>query len=291
MGLLSSKTFRQIAIGAGTGILEGIQEARIKGEEGLANLKKAREEVTEEVANLKNTYESALTVGASVGGGAFANFIFNEYNNDIATIAALNQMTPENKNEALADLKKKFEDLPEEARDTYQDYTKFAKSKFAKDVNELKINKGLQTSNNMGSSTTNLLTRLMTQPPKDIREQQEEVVSGFRQPELDVTEPMEGGYKAIRPEVPKITVDQGDILSYLKNSIDTFSFEQKETKDLFERDYNTLVTGSPADKAKIIQKYYYPVYQTKVPIYPTGTVVSTPDAVEDWETYFQEDNT
>ena len=60
----------------------------------------------------------------------------------------------------------------------------------------------------------------------------------------------------------------------LKNTIDTLGFDQKEARTSFENDYNTLVTGTPEDKAKVVQKYYYPVYQTKMPIYPTQTVVT-----------------
>lgn len=272
MGLLSSKSIRQIAIGAGTQLASRMREARESGEQGLVDLKVARKEVDEEVANIKKNYDSALTVGSSVGGGTFANFLFGT--NDIEYIAALGQMAPDNRNDAIAELKKNFEALPEEERNKFDDYTQVSKEKFSQDINSSKIKNGLQLNNNMGTNTTNFLSRLMFETPKDVREKQEAVVSGFQTPELEAPTPVEGAYKAIRPATSAITIDQGDILSYLKNTIDTLGFDQKEARTSFENDYNTLVTGTPEDKAKVVQKYYYPVYQTKMPVYPTQTVVT-----------------
>lgn len=272
MGLLSSKSLRQMAIGAGSRLLYRMDEARKNGEQGLEDLKVARKEVDEEVANLKKTYDSALTVGSSVGGGTFANFLFGT--NDIEYISALGQMAPDNRNDAISELKKNFEALPEEERNRFEDYTQVSKQKFASDVNASKIKNGLEIKNNMGKNTTNFLSRLMFEPPKDIREQQQAVVSGVQVPEMEAPTPVTGGYEAIQPATSNITIDQGDILSYLKNTIDTLGFDQKEARTAFENDYNTLVTGTPEDKAKVVQKYYYPVYQTKMPIYPTQTVVT-----------------
>ena len=271
MGLLSSKSLRQMAIGAGSRLLYRMDEARKNGEQGLEDLKVARKEVDEEVSNLKKTYESALTVGASVGGGTFANFLFSRYNNDIDVISALNQMTPENRADQISQLKKEFEALDEEEITQFQDYTQVAKQKFASDVNASKIKNGLEIKNNMGKNTTNFLSRLMFETPKDIQEQQQAVVSGVQVPEMEATTPIRGAYEAIQPATSAITIDQGDILSYLKNTIDTLGFDQREARTSFENDYNTLVTGTPEDKAKVVQKYYYPVYQTKMPVYPAQT--------------------
>ena len=286
MGLLSSKTLRQLAIGAGTQLAYRMDEARKSGEQGLEDLKVARKEVNEEVANIKKNYDSALTVGASVGGGTFANFLFGT--NDIEYIAALGQMAPDNRNDAISELKKNFESLPKEERDKFEDYTKVSKQKFASDINSSKIKNGLQVTNNMGTNTTNFLSKLMFEAPKDIKEKQEAVVSGFQEPEIQPPTPVTGGYEAIRPSTSDINIDQGDILSYLKNTIDTLGFSDKEARANFEADYNTLVTGDPASKARVVQKYYYPVYQTKVPISPTSTVLTgQPDVAEDWQDYFK----
>lgn len=269
-----------MAVGAGSRLLYRMDEARKSGEQGLEDLKIARQEVDEEVANLKKTYDSALTVGSSVGGGTFANFLFGT--NDIEYISALGQMAPDNRNDAISELKKNFEALPQEERDKFEDYTKVSEQKFASDVNASKIKNGLQITNNMGNNTTNFLSKLMFEAPKDIREKQEAVVGGFTAPEIQAPSPVEGGYESIRPATSSITIDQGDILSYLKNTIDTLGFGDKEARTAFENDYNTLVTGTPEDKAKVVQKYYYPVYQTKVPIFPTGmgTVTGQQDEVD-----------
>jgi len=279
MGLLSSKSLRQVAIGAGSRLLSRMDEARQSGEQGLEELKIARKEVDEEVANIKKTYDSALTVGSSVGGGTFANFLFGT--NDIEYISALGQMAPDNRNDAISELKKNFESLPEEERNKFEDYTKVSEQKFSSDINASKIKNGLEIKNNMGKNTTNFLSKLMFEPPKDVKERQEAVVSGFTPPEMEAPTPVVGAYEAIRPATSAITIDQGDILSYLKNTIETLGFNQKEIRIGFENDYNTLITGTPEDKAKVVQKYYYPVYQTKMPVYPTQKVTGQQDEEEE----------
>jgi hypothetical protein len=279
MGLLSSKSLRQVAIGAGSRLLSRMDEARQSGEQGLEELKIARKEVDEEVANIKKTYDSALTVGSSVGGGTFANFLFGT--NDIEYISALGQMAPDNRNDAISELKKNFELLPEEEKTKFEDYTKVSQQKFSSDINASKIKNGLEIKNNMGKNTTNFLSKLMFEPPKDVRERQEAVVSGFTPPEMEAPTPVVGAYEAIRPSTSAITIDQGDILSYLKNTIETLGFNQKEIRTGFENDYNTLITGTPEDKAKVVQKYYYPVYQTKMPVYPTQKVTGQQDEEEE----------
>ena len=44
-------------------------------EEGIANLKIAREEVNEEIAEVKDKHNKAMQIGDNVGGGAFAQFL------------------------------------------------------------------------------------------------------------------------------------------------------------------------------------------------------------------------
>lgn len=286
MGLLSSKSLRQMAVGAGSRLLYRMDEARKNGEQGLADLKIARQEVDEEVANLKKTYDSALTVGASVGGGTFANFLFNRYGNDIEVISAINQMAPEERADQISQLKKDFEALDEEERTQFEDYTQIAKQKFASDVNSSKIKNGLQITNNMGNNTTNFLSKLMFEAPKDIREKQEAVVSGFTAPEIQGISPVTGGYEAIQPSTSAINIDRGDILSYLKNTIDTLGFQDKEARAVFESDYNTLVTGTPQEKAAIEQKYLATVSQTKTPILPSQTSDTITGKLDEEETSY-----
>jgi hypothetical protein len=98
---------------------------------------------------------------------------------------------------------------------------------------------------------------------------------------MEAPTPVVGAYEAIRPATSAITIDQGDILSYLKSTIETLGFNQKEIRTGFENDYNTLITGTPEEKAKVVQKYYYPVYQTKMPVYPTQKVTGQQDEEEE----------
>lgn len=289
MGLLSSKSLRQMAVGAGSRLLYRMDEARKSGEQGLADLKIARQEVDEEVANLKKTYDSALTVGSSVGGGTFANFLFGT--NDIEYISALGQMAPDNRNDAISQLKKNFEALPQEERDKFEDYTKVSEQKFASDVNASKIKNGLQITNNMGNNTTNFLSRLMFEPPKDVKQKQEEVVSGFTIPEIQAPAPVTGAYEAISMTPSNIKIDPADILGYLKSSIETFGMtyaDEKTTAQLnleaeVQNDYANLINPNvgPAEKAKIYDKYYYRVLELKTPIQPTASNVITQPEVLD----------
>lgn len=141
MSLLSSKFLRDAAIGGGRRLLFRMDENRGIGQKGIETLELANKEVNEEVASFKDTYDTALQVGGNVGGGTFANYIFAT--EDIEYIAALQAMSPENRNEAFATLKKNFENLDDETKNSYEDYTKVAQNKFVADVNQSKINNGL----------------------------------------------------------------------------------------------------------------------------------------------------
>jgi len=289
MGLLSSKSLRQMAAGAGSRLLYRMDEARKSGEQGLADLKIARQEVDEEVANLKKTYDSALTVASSVGGGTFANFLFGT--NDIEYIAAIGGMAPDDRNDALSTLKRNFESLDEEQIKQFEDYTKVSEQKFASDVNASKIKNGLQITNNMGNNTTNFLSRLMFEPPKDVKQKQEEVVSGFTIPEIQAPAPVTGAYEAISMTPSNIKIDPADILGYLKTSIETFGMtyaDEKTTGQLnleaeVKDDYAKLIDPNvgPTEKAKIYDKYYYRVLELKTPIQPTASNVITQPEVLD----------
>ena len=168
MSLLSSKFLRDAAIGGGRRLLFRMDENRTIGQKGIETLELANKEVNEEVASFKDTYDTALQVGGNVGGGTFANYIFAT--EDIEYIAALQAMSPENRNEAFATLKKNFENLDDETKNSYEDYTKVAQNKFVADVNQSKINNGLVSKNNMGQDTKNFLAKFMFEPPTNIRE-------------------------------------------------------------------------------------------------------------------------
>ena len=268
MSLLSSKFLRDAAIGGGKKLLFRMGENRAIGQKGIETLELAKKEVNEEVASFKDTYDTALQVGGNVGGGTFANYIFAT--EDIEYIAALQAMSPENRNEAFATLKKNFENLDDETKNSYEDYTKVAQNKFVADVNQSKINNGLVSKNNMGQDTKNFLAKFMFEPPTNIRERQEELVD-FDPPALTAPDVVKGGFEAITPMPLNIKVTRADILGYLSKSADSIGFEGDQTlKQSFQDDYNMLVSpdSSAIDKTNIINKYYNVVLESKIPITP-----------------------
>ena len=268
MSLLSSKFLRDAAIGGGRRLLFRMDENRGIGQKGIETLELANKEVNEEVASFKDTYDTALQVGGNVGGGTFANYIFAT--EDIEYIAALQAMSPENRNEAFATLKKNFENLDDETKNSYEDYTKVAQNKFVADVNQSKINNGLVSKNNMGQDTKNFLAKFMFEPPTNIRERQEELVD-FDPPSLTAPDVVKGGFEAITPMPLNIKVTRADILGYLSKSADSIGFEGAQTlKQSFQDDYNMLVSpdSSAIDKTNIINKYYNVVLESKIPITP-----------------------
>tara|TARA_R100000322_G_scaffold2291_2_gene2266 strand:- start:495 stop:1394 length:900 start_codon:yes stop_codon:yes gene_type:complete len=268
MSLLSSKFLRDAALGGGRRLLFRMDENRGIGQKGIETLELAKKEVNEEVASFKDTYDTALQVGGNVGGGTFANYIFAT--EDIEYIAALQAMSPENRNEAFATLKKNFENLDDETKNSYEDYTKVAQNKFVADVNQSKINNGLVSKNNMGQDTKNFLAKFMFEPPTNIRERQEELVD-FDPPALTAPDVVKGGFEAITPMPLNIKVTRADILGYLSTSADSIGFEGDQTlKQSFQDDYNMLVSpdSSAIDKTNIINKYYNVVLESKIPITP-----------------------
>ena len=268
MSLLSSKFLKGAILGGGRRLIFRMDENRGIGQKGIETLELANKEVNEEVASFKDTYDTALQVGGNVGGGTFANYIFAT--EDIEYIAALQAMSPENRNEAFATLKKNFENLDDETKNSYEDYTKVAQNKFVADVNQSKINNGLVSKNNMGQDTKNFLAKFMFEPPTNIRERQEELVD-FDPPSLTAPDVVKGGFEAITPMPLNIKVTRADILGYLSKSADSIGFEGDQTlKQSFQDDYNMLVSpdSSAIDKTNIINKYYNVVLESKIPITP-----------------------
>ena len=265
MSLLSSKFLRDAAIGGGRRLLFRMDENRTIGQKGIETLALANKEVNEEVASFKDTYDTALQVGGNVGGGTFANYIFAT--EDIEYIAALQAMSPENRNEAFATLKKNFENLDDETKNSYEDYTKVAQNKFVADVNQSKINNGLVSKNNMGQDTKNFLAKFMFEPPTNIRERQEELVD-FDPPALTAPDVVKGGFEAITPMPLNIKITQSDILGYLSKTIETLGFDK--SANAFQEDYNILISpdSSAVDKTNVINKYYNTVLENKIPITP-----------------------
>lgn len=231
MGLLSAKSFRYMAIGAGTQALGYMKDAREKGEKGLADLKIAKAEVDEELDTLQKNYNKALQVGGNVGGGTFANYLFGT--KGIEYLASLDEASAETVKNELSILKNQFNALPEDERAKFQDYTKVAKEKYETRVDTLK--KGLQKNNNMGRETTNFLAKMLFDAPKDIMRQREEIISDVSAPELTVPQVTPSGAETLRTEN----------LYTLPNKS---QYENIVYLDLYEKDPNTQTYNLKTDK-------------------------------------------
>ena len=105
--------------GAARGGLDLFDKAEKASEEGLENLKIARDEVNEEIATMKDNYNKAIQIGDNVGGGAFARYLFDR--EDISYLAGLANQTQETRTNELSTLKKNFELLPAEVKAKYED--------------------------------------------------------------------------------------------------------------------------------------------------------------------------
>lgn len=204
MGLLSSKTFRQIATGVGVGVLGTIQEARTKSEDYLAELKQARDEVNEESQKIGANYDKALRVASGTGNSAFANFLFSEMSLD--QLAGLGDLAPTVKDEQLLQLKNKFESLDPNIKATFEEssYSETAKEKYDTALDDLKIKKGLVNNNTMGNNTVeSLITRGVKRRE---RAEEQKIMGQVVTPEIDVpsAEQFAGAYETIgQAGVPK----------------------------------------------------------------------------------------
>lgn len=184
MGLLSAKTFRQIATGAGTRALYKIQEAKELGNKGLENLALAKNEVNEEVKKLTENYNEALTVGSAVGGGAFANYMFQQMGAE--KLGGLNNLLPSQKEEEIQAMRVAFDSLSAEDRKQFEDspYKTTVSEAYKKDTSNT-IKNGLVEYNNLGKATSNFLMDGLTGGvQKQIREEKERIIGGVTAPEL-----------------------------------------------------------------------------------------------------------
>lgn len=192
MGLLSSKTLRQIATGAGTRALYKINEAKELGVKGLENLVVARDEVNKEVKKLQDNYNEALIVGSSVGGGSFANFMFAQMGAE--KLGGLNNLLPSQKEEEIQNLRVQFDSLDEKQKAQFEQspYKATITEAYTKDAQD-KIKNGLSQYNNLGQSTTNFLMQGLTGGvQKRIREEKEKIMQTVTTPSLRDIQPTQG---------------------------------------------------------------------------------------------------
>ena len=222
MGFFKPTAF---AMGLAKGGLDLFDKAEKASEEGLENLKAAKDEVNEEIASMKNNYNKAIQVGDNVGGGGFAKYLFDSQ--DINYLANLSESTQESKLGELSTLKKIYENLPEERKAEYEQgvFGDVVKEKYDSEVDSLKIKKGLVSTNNMGEATANTLAgKVQTMVDRSFVPRRDAIIDTVSGGGLKESKPIEGGFEAL-PTATTGVVDfqtggQGNLeLARLKVSI------------------------------------------------------------------------
>ena len=109
---------------------------------------------------MKGNYDKAIQIGDTVGGGAFAKYLFNTQ--DINYLANLSESTQESRIGELSTLKKVYENLPDTEKARYEEgeVGDVVKEQYNREVDELKVKNGLVNTNNMGDATANTLAGL-----------------------------------------------------------------------------------------------------------------------------------
>lgn len=194
MGLLSSVSFIK---GAAKGALDIYDKAEATSNEGLENLKIARKEVTEELKTIGDRYDKAQQLGDAVGGGAFANYLFDRESIDVLADMQSN-LAPTEREEQLVNLKSAFERLPESERIKYEEGNYSEKLRADLQGETEKIKQGLIANNNMGQSTANTLAgKIQRSVDKTFEPRRTGIVESIQTPTLREPSPVASGFEAI----------------------------------------------------------------------------------------------
>ena len=213
--ILSNRTVVDIARGGAVGLLTTINEEREKGEDYMTELKAAREDVNTEGKLIGDNYNKALRVMEATGNTAFNNFLYEQMT--IAQLAGLADLAPTTKDQQLKQLKFQFESLDKAEQDAYKDgnYAEQAKAKYDKEIEDLKVSKGLVNNNRMGENTVGaLITKGVRQK---LKKEEDKIIS-----------------QAIVPEIVTPAVDEG---TGIYESIGKTSFSESRIKLMLDQDY------------------------------------------------------
>ena len=248
MGLFNATAFLKGAAQEG---LNMFNKAEAIGEEGIENLKAAREEVNEEIKTMKDTYNKAIQIGDNVGGGAFAKYLFSTQ--DVSYLAGLANETQETRTDELSSLKKNFESLSEEdkARFSDGDFSEFVKADYDKEVEALKINGGLVNTNNLGVATANTLGgKVQAMVDRQFEPRRQDIIDTVGGGKLKESTPIKGGFEALPTATTGVidfsTGGGGDMeVSRLKATI-LGRFEEYLESNRFKAPGTTLFTNAEA---------------------------------------------
>jgi len=195
MGLFNATAFLKGAAQEG---LNMFNKAEAIGEEGIENLKAAREEVNAEIKTMKDTYNKAIQIGDNVGGGAFAKYLFNTQ--DISYLAGLANETQETRTGELSTLKKNFEALSEEEKAKFSDgdFSETVKADYDREVEALKVNSGLVNTNNLGVATANTLGgKVQQMVDRQFEPRRQAIIDTVGGGQLKESTPIQGGFASI----------------------------------------------------------------------------------------------
>lgn len=275
MGLFNATAFFTGVAKEGLSMFE---KAETIADEGLENMKAAREEVNEEIKTMKDTYDKAIQIGDNVGGGAFAKYLFSTQ--DMSYLAGLANQTQETRTDELSALKRNFENLSEQdkARFSDGDFSKDVKADYDRKVEALKINNGLVNTNNLGVATANTLGgKVQAMVDRQYEPRRQAIIDTVSSGELKESKPIEGSYESIQTSAEDIAYLDMD----LKTQRPFTAAFQSYMKDEF---LDPILSGTKDQSA--IDNQIKTAIKTALPtafdiVQPDGTVVQDGKSVED----------
>lgn len=255
MGLLSSRNLVNIGIGAAKGTIAIIDEAKATAAMDLDALAKAKDEVNALSKTKQEEYNNALRVTNSVGGGAFGVYMFETMG--AKQISNLSKLSPTDLDNQLKQIKFSFENLPQEQSAIYKEgsYSDIAKSNYNKDIDALKLEKGLVKNNNLGDNTAKTFSGFVTQGVKKTTGEKEDKILGqVAVPEIGVdTSVVGGGYGSIGQTAfedsrIKLSIDQdyvdGTLRQDMLNKDFTLSNNSKALQEAMDKEYALRISNA-----------------------------------------------
>lgn len=255
MGLLSSRNLVNIGIGAAKGTIAIIDEAKATAAMDLDALAKAKDEVNTLSKTKQEEYNNALRVTNSVGGGAFGVYMFETMG--AKQISNLSKLSPTDLDNQLKQIKFSFENLPQEQLAIYKEgsYSDIAKSSYDKDIDALKLEKGLVKNNNLGDNTAKTFSGFVTQGVKKTTGEKEDKILGqVAVPEIGVdTSVVGGGYGSIGQTAfedsrIKLSIDQdyvdGTLRQDMLNKDFTLSNNSKALQEAMDKEYALRISNA-----------------------------------------------
>jgi|MDSW01.2.fsa_nt_gb hypothetical protein len=235
MGLLSSSFIS----GVGRGLLDIYDKAEVISNEGLENMKVARAEVTQELKDIGDRYDKAQSLADSVGGGEFANYLFDV--EGIDNLAALQILKPGDRQNQLSQLKTNFNNLPEESRLKYSEGDYSEKLKMGLEQETEKVKQGLVANNNMGQSTANTLAgKIQRSVDRTFEPRRRDIVESLPSPTMREPRPVQGAFDTI-----PMLGDDADIPFLDKSTDDQIKFTN--AFNTYFKDNYTNINGQVMD--------------------------------------------